>query len=492
MTYNINRRRFLQKMAAGAAAVHISRFHLHAVQSSQPEQVGDMPNIILLLADDLGYGDIGYYGQKKFQTPNIDKMAGEGIRFTQFYSGSTICAPSRSVLMTGQHTGHTRVRGNTCIVGGSVGYKGKQQVRRMYLTDEDRTVGHVLQKAGYRTCLVGKWHLDGFNPKAGPMDRGFDEFYGWLISASETGGYYPAKRYRNRQLYDVPGNSSRQRIAEPERDEKGSRGYYEPDMCTDEAIAFIKTNRERPFFLYLAYNSPHSPLQVSDLGPYKDKDWPEHIKTYAAMVHGLDQNVGKVIQTLRELQLDRKTIIFFSSDNGPRSEPTRQLTEVADFFDSNGPLRGYKRDLYEGGIRVPMIARWPGKVPSGKTSDVPWYFADFLPAAAELAGAEPLKNIDGLSIIPVLLGQKQDLGDRFMYWEFFEGGFQQAVRCRNWKAIRLKQGQPLALFDLSADLGEQNNVADKHPEVIAQIEKYLKTVRTESPEWPLQLVKNDE
>jgi arylsulfatase A-like enzyme len=366
-----------------------------------------------------------------------------------------------------------------CIVGGSVGYKGKQQVRRMYLTDEDRTVGHFLQKAGYRTCLVGKWHLDAYNPNAGPLDRGFDEFYGWLISAAETGGYYPAKRYRNRELFGVPGN------------EKDSRGRYEPDMCTDEAIAFIKNNKYRRFFLYLAYNSPHSPLIVPDLGPYKDMDWPEHIKTYAAMVYELDQNIGKVMQTLKELQIDEKTIVFFSSDNGPRSEPTQQLTEVADFFDSNGTLRGYKRDLYEGGIRIPMIVRWPGKVLAGKTSDIPWYFADFLPTAAALAGAEPQKNIDGISVVPTFLSQKQDLGERFLYWEFFEGGFQQAVRWRNWKAIRPKIGQPLVLFDLAEDLGEQRNIAAEHPEVITQIEDYLKTARTESPEWPTRPVEND-
>lgn len=474
MTRTISRRDFLHDAALGAATVTFPFSQLVASVSD------NRPNIIFILADDMGYGDLGCFGQKKFQTPNIDSLAGEGIRFTQCYAGSTICAPSRSVLMTGQHTGHTRVRGNMCIVGGSVGYKGKQQVRRMYLTDEDRTVGHVLQKAGYRTCLVGKWHLDGFNPKAGPMDRGFDEFYGWLISSAETGGYYPAKRFRNRELYDVPGN------------EKGSRGRYEPDMCTNEAIEFIKNNKDRSFFLYLAYNSPHSPLQVPDLGSYKDKDWPEHIKTYAAMVYGLDQNVGKVIQMLKELRLDDKTIVFFCSDNGPRSEPTAQLTEVADFFDSNGPLRGYKRDLYEGGIRVPMIVRWPGKVPSGKTSDFTWYFADFLPTAGELAGVESPKNIDGISVMPMFLSPSQVASDnRFLYWEFFEGGFQQAVRWRNWKAIRLKQGQSLVLFDISEDLGEQNNVADKHPEVVAQIEEYLKTARTESAEWPLQLMKND-
>jgi len=205
------------------------------------------------------------------------------------------------------------------------------------------------------------------------------------------------------------------------------------------------------------------------------------------MVYRLDQNIRKVMQTLKELNIDEKTIVFFCSDNGPRSEPTQQLTEVADFFDSNGPLQGYKRDLYDGGIRVPMIVRWPGRVPAGKTSDFAWYFADFLPTAADLAGADTPKNIDGESVVPVLLDKRHDLGDRFLYWEYFEKGFQQAVRWRNFKAIRLKQGEPLLLFDLTEDISEQNNVADKHPEVITRIEEYLKTARTESDNWPVQV-----
>jgi arylsulfatase A-like enzyme len=468
MDCNINRRGFLKKMAVGAATVTFP------FQAGTANVSGNKPNIIFIMADDLGYGDIGCYGQQKIRTPNIDRIATEGVRFTQCYSGSTICAPSRSVLMTGQHTGHTRVRGNMCTVGGSEGYKGRRKVRRMYLTEEDMTVGHVLQKAGYKTCIVGKWHLGAYKPDAGPLDRGFDEFYGWLIRMGTTGGYYPTQRYHNRRLYDVPGN------------ENESRSYYETDKCTQEAIEFLKNNKNHRFFLYLAYNSPHSPLEVPDLGPYANEDWPVHLKTYAAMVYRLDQSIRKVMQTLKGLDIDERTILFFCSDNGPRSEPTQQLTEVADFFDSNGPLQGYKRDLYDGGIRIPMIVRWPGRAPAGKTSDFAWYFADFLPTAAALAGVKPTENIDGASILPVLLGQKKDLTDRFLYWEYFEKGFQQAVRWRNFKAIRLKRDEPLLLFDLSEDIGEQNNVADKHPEVVARIEQYLKSARTESANWPIK------
>ncbi len=470
MSHYISRRNFLRKIAAGTAVVSLP-IQLRASQSDD-----NRPNIIFILLDDMGYGDLGCYGQKKIQTLNIDKIAGQGLRFTNCYSGSTICAPSRSVLMTGQHTGHTRIRGNMCTVGGTIGYKGKRKVRRMCLTEEDQTIGHVLQKAGYRTALVGKWHLGAYNPDAGPLNRGFDEFYGWLVRTGSTGGYYPSQRYRNRELYDITANRNRQ------------QNRYSTDLCTDEAIEFLKNNKNRRFFLYLSYNNPHSPLEISDLGPYADKDWPDHIKTYAAMVHKLDRNMGKLMQMLKELKIDDKTIVFFCSDNGPRSEPTKIQTEVADFFDCNGPLRGYKRDLYEGGIRVPMIVRWPGKVFAGKTSDVPWYFADVLPTAADLAKAELPKNIDGKSIVPVLLGKQQDIGDRFLYWEYFESGFQQAVRWKKWKAIRLKRGEPLVLFDLSKDLAEQHNVASEHPDVVAQIEEYLKTARTESLNWPLQPV----
>ena len=469
VTFDIGRRSFLQSIGLAAAAVSF-RSYLPAAKAAD-----DRPNIIFIMADDMGYGDLGCFGQKKFRTPNIDRIAAEGMRFTHCYAGSTVCAPSRSVLMTGQHTGHTRVRGNMCRAGGSVGYKGSRKVRRMYLTDEDTTVGNVLQKAGYHTGLIGKWHLGGYKEDAMPLDRGFDEFYGWLNRTYDTifPTYYPRKRYRNRELYNIAANQN------------GSKGYYHTDICTDEALRFLKKNKDRPFFLYLAYINPHDPLEVPDLGPYADKPWPKPMKTYAAMIHLLDQRVGKIMRTLKELHIDEKTIVFFCSDNGPRSGGSKTLTEVAEFFESNGPFQGYKRDMFEGGIRVPMMARWPGRIPGAGTCETPWYFADFLPTAADLAGAAPPKNIDGVSLLPSLLGREQVMHDRFLYWEFLERGFQQAVRWRNFKAIRLKQGEPLLLFDLAKDPGEQRNIAAEHLEVVARIEKYLKTARTESPEWPL-------
>lgn len=465
-----SRREFLRLAGFSAVSALLGASGRLSGETRRPHE---RPNIIFIMADDLGYGDLGCYGQQKMRTPRIDQMAREGIRFTDCHAGSTVCSPSRSVLMTGQHTGHTRIRGNMCTAGGITDDHGR---RRMHLTEEDITVGHVLGRAGYRTGLVGKWHLDGYNPDAGPLDRGFDEFYGWLINDWNTHQptYFPTQRWHNRTLLDVEEN----------RD--GRNGYHHADMCLDEATAFLKNNKDRPFFLYLSYNLPHDPLvEPPGRNPYAETDWPEPMKIYAAMVDYMDMVTGKVLELLKELELDEKTIVFFCSDNGARSRPTQELTDVAEFFQSSGPLRGYKRDMYEGGTRVPMIVRWPGRIPPGKTSDALWYFADFLPTAAELAGAEPPDNIDGISVLDAIQGKPQDTADRFLYWEFHERGFQQAARRRHYKAIRPALGSPLELYDLSRDVGETNNIADQHPDIIGRLEAYLKTARTDSPNWPI-------
>jgi len=437
-------------------------------------KVPDRPNIIFVMADDLGYGDAGCYGQQKIKTPHIDRLAQEGMLFTDFYAGSPVCSPSRSVLMTGQHAGHTRVRGNFCIAGGLTGYRSGKEVRRTNLTEEDITVGDVLRQAGYRTGIVGKWHIGGYDPNAGPMDRGFDEFSGWLLSIPRTISYYPEQRVINRELVEIPENTG------------GKQGYYETDWCTDQAIAFITRNKQRPFFLYLAYSDPHDPLIVPHIEPYQDKPWTESQKIYAAKVHWLDKSIGRLMQSLKELGLEKNTIVMFCSDNGPHENDTEnEMKGVSDFFQSAGPLRGYKRDLYEGGIRVPMIVRWPGRIKPGSTSNVPWYFPDVMATVADIARTAVPARSDGISVVPVLTGEVQSLGDRFLYWEFFERGFQQAVRWGRWKALLLERGQPMELYDLNADIGEQNNLAAAHPEVVKQIQEYLKTARTESPEWPL-------
>ncbi|KPL14912.1 MAG: hypothetical protein AMS26_09135, partial [Bacteroides sp. SM23_62] len=391
----------------------------------------------------------------------------------QTYAGCIVCAPSRSVLMTGQHTGHTRVRGNFCHVGGTLGYKNNRPRRRLNLFDEDTTVAHVLREAGYRTCLTGKWHLGGYNPDAGPLSRGFDEFYGVLTRTSElhSPSYWPAKWYENEDLIDVPGNQD------------GQKGYYKTDLVTDCAIRFMERNREDPFFLYIAYSNPHSPFDAPELNPYEKESWPLEEKTYAAMIYRLDSCVGRIRQALDRLSLADHTIVFFVSDNGPRSEARVDQTRVVNFFDSNGPLKGYKRDMYEGGIRVPGIVCWPGKVPAGQTSDAAWYFADFLPTAAALAETETPVNIDGINLLPCLAEPDLHPPDRFLYWEFYEQSFRQAVRWKKWKALRTGLKGELELYDLSTDLTEENDVSRENTEVVMAIEKYLEEARVDSEHW---------
>ncbi len=433
----------------------------------------EKPNVIFILADDMGYGDLSCFGQELFETPNIDRLAEEGMRMTSCYAGSAVCGPSRSVLMTGQHMGHTRVRANSCKVGGTLGYKGERQVRRMNLLNEDLTVGNMMQDAGYRTGLVGKWHLGGYDPGAAPNNRGFDEFYGWLTSNGNTHNYYPTQRYRNEELYDIPENQD------------GKQGVYMTDKCTDEAISFIENNQDKPFFLYLAYNNPHVPLVVPDLGPYADVDWIDNNKIYAAMIHRLDQNIERLMQSLKDKGVDENTIVFFCSDNGPRGNYSKELTDLADFFDSNGPLRGYKRDLYEGGVRVPMIVRWPGKIKPGTESDVPWYFTDIMPTLADLVNTPVPEVADGVSVLPVLLEKNYTHDDRYLYWEFYEGGYKQSIRWNNWKGIRMKKDAALELYDLNTDLSEEHDIASEYPGIVLQIEEMMAKEHVDSENYPM-------
>ncbi len=431
------------------------------------------PNILFILTDDLGYGDVGCYGQTIIPTPRFDRLAEEGVMFTNAYAGAPVSGPSRSVLMTGQHTGHTTVRGNTTDVGG---IEGPGNRRRMHLTEEDVTVANVLSDAGYNTALVGKWHLDGYNPEAGPLDRGFNEFYGWLISEWTTynpSNYFPEKRFHNRELYAIEENKD------------GNQGIHHATMCINETIEFLNNNQNNPFFLYLAFNLPHNGFMAAPIGydPFADEDWPDHIKLYGAMVSYMDYAIGEVLDHLDKLGLADNTIVFLASDNGPRSNYSEHLHEMVEFFNSNGPLRGYKRDMYEGGIRIPMIVRWPQRIEAGTVSDLPWYFADFLPTAADIASVESPDNIDGLSILPTLLGEEQNLDNRFLYWEFYERGFKQAVRWQNFKAVRYGLNGPLELYDLNSDIGETNDIAEYNEEVIKTIEQYLESCRTNSPYW---------
>ena len=424
------------------------------------------PNIVLILADDLGYHDLGCYGQRSILTPNIDRMAAEGIRFTQCYAGAPVCAPSRSVLMTGEHAGHTRVRDNFAKAGSVLVLDDGPPQRRGFLKPEDVTVAEVLRGGGYVTGATGKWGLGEAGTPGVPNLKGFDEWFGYL-NQRRAHNYYPAELWLNQEKRIIEGNQG------------GQRGRYSHDLFTDFALDFIKRHREHPFFLYVAYTLPHGRYEIPSLEDYANKPWPEEAKVYAAMVSRLDRDVGRILGLLGEEGIDDRTIVFLCSDNGA----ARRWEGI---FDSCGELSGGKGELYEGGIRTPMIVRWPGHIPEGKVSDVAWYFADFLPTAAELGGVSPPAGIDGVSVVPLLFGERQTWGERAFYWERHAGGFQQAVRKGRWKAIRHGLAGRLELFDLGRDPGETRDLAESHPEIVREMEAYLAKARTGSEWWPVE------
>lgn len=435
------------------------------------------PNIIFILADDLGYGDVGFNGQEKIKTPNLDRMAAEGMVFKQFYSGSTVCGPSRAVLMTGQHTGHTTVRGNpTWTLSGNP----------VDLKDEDITVAEELKRAGYVTGTIGKWGLDETSTTGHPNDQGFDYFFGHRTHGAAH-HYYPEVLWRNKEKVEMEGNITAQKV-----------GQYSHDMFTTESLEFIEKHRNNPFFLYIAYTIPHSELTVPEDSklPYKDLGWPERPMkpghyhhdpegntTYAGMVSRMDRDIGRIISLLKELKLDENTLVIFTSDNGHQFDNG--------FFDSNGPYRGKKRDLYEGGIRMPFVARWPGNIKAGMESDHASAFWDFLPTACEIAGIEPEANTDGISFLPTLLGngQKQE-SHNYLYWEFNENeGPIQALLMDQWKGIKGYE-KPFELYHLNNDPGEQTNLSAQHPEIVTKIKDLMGEARTGHPEFPLTKRKN--
>jgi arylsulfatase A-like enzyme len=432
---------------------------------------GRRPNVIFILADDLGYGDLGCYGQKQIRTPNLDRMASEGRRFTQFYAGSTVCAPSRCALMTGMHMGHGYIRGN-----------GKVDLR-----PEDVTAAEVLKQAGCATGIAGKWGLGGEGGSGQPTRQGFDSFYGYL-DHGHAHNYYPTFLFRNEERVRL-----RNEVPDEGRYGQGvatKRLDYSSDLFTQEALQFIEKNRERPFFLYLAYTIPHANnearqkgMEVPDLGQYADREWPEPQKAHAAMITRMDRDIGRLLDLLKQRGLDGRTLVMFSSDNGPHREGGND----PEFADSNGPLRGIKRDLYEGGIRVPMIVRWPGRVPGGTVSDHAGYFPDVLPTLAEAVGARPPAGIDGISFLPAILGEsgKQKKHD-YLYWEFYERGSAQAARMGDWKGVCKPFWGALELYDLKEDPGETRDVAPQHPEVTAKIRAAMKEAHVPSPLWKIR------
>lgn len=426
------------------------------------------PNIIFILADDLGYGDLGSYGQKLIRTPRLDRLAREGMRFTQHYAGAPSCAPSRCVLMTSKHTGHARIRANS----------------DKPLLPEDATFLQALQSSGYVTGAVGKWGLGDEQTEGAPWKKGVNEFLGYL-DQTHAHTYYPDFLWKNDQRVDIPENRN------------GARKVYSHDLFVDAALDFIRRHKDQPFFFYGAFTIPHAEVAVPDdsLADYRGK-WPEPkpfagAKTYsaqaqpravrAAMISRLDRDVGRIVDLIDELKLAEKTLVIFTSDNGPITAGGQD----PEFFDSNGPLRDLKFTLYEGGIRVPFIARWKGRVAAGQQSDVVSDFADMFPTFAELGRAKTPKGLDGVSLVPTLLGlppAQQQRRDHF-YWE---AAPQQAVRAGDWKLYRAAPDQPVELYNLATDIGETRNVAAAEPQIAARLEKLLATARFDSPDFPLR------
>lgn len=424
--------------------------------------LGNQPNIIFILADDMGYGDLSCYGNQVIQTPNIDKLAEEGIRFTQAYAGSAVSSPSRCALLTGMHTGHTTIRDNFAKKGGLPGLKNGNPIRRMHIQERDTTIATILREVGYKTCLINKWHLDGFNPGAGPLDRGFDEFYGWLISTEESNlpYYYPELRFYNRELTVIPENLN------------NARGIHGSDLSIRESIDFIERNKENPFFLYLAFDVPHEPYFINSVEPYASMELSDTAKKYAALITHTDQAIGRLIEYLDEIGIRENTLIIFASDNGGALQaPLEELN-------CNAGLRGRKAILYEGGIKVPFIVNFLGKINGNQVLDNHIYFPDVMPTLAAYAGVQLPSQVDGINLKPLLEGGDQDTDNRIMYWEF--PNQQVAIRKGKWKAVSVKRDQPLELYDISNDPFETKDLAEIHPEILEELADDIKNTRTPS------------
>ena len=434
------------------------------------------PNVIFILADDLGYGDVGVYGQKIIKTPNIDRLAAEGMRFTTFYAGSTVCAPSRSVLMTGKHTGHTTVRGNA---GGLI----------QSLKAEDKTVAEVFKDAGYATALIGKWGLGEIGMPGHPNKKGFDYFYGFL-NQTHAHNYWPSFLVRNSDLVKLKNI--------PAEETKIGAGFakekvdYAPELITNEALQWIDENHQKPFFLNNAPTLPHANneatrgtgngSEVPDYGIYKNEKWPEPEKGKAAMITWLDIDVGKLMAKLKQYNLDKNTLVIFTSDNGAHKEAGND----PNFFKSSGDFSDIKRSMKDGGTRIPFIARWTNKIKAGTVSDHVGYFGDFFALACELTNQKLPNGLDSISFLPALKGRKNP-GHKYLYWEFYEGEGKQAVRFQNWKAIRepMLTGK-IQLYDLAQDVGEKNNVASAHPKIVERATANLNKAHTPDPNWQVK------
>lgn len=461
-----------------------------AAGSAPEEALPQRPNIVLIVADDLGYGALGSYGQTRIRTPRLDRMASEGIRLTQFYSGSTVCAPSRSVLMTGQHTGHTPIRDNRAVA----------TIGNTPLPDSALTVAEVLNAAGYVTGGFGKWGLGGPDSEGMPDRQGFDEFFGYLDQV-RAHHYYPEFLFHNGERVPLEGNKVVDDAPAPGAGHAVTRGTYSHDVIMDRALDFVAQHRDEPFFLYVPVTIPHASLEVPDeaMAPYLDESGnsifpetpfpgngysaqPMPHAAFAAMVSLLDRDVGRILDRLEQFELEDNTLVIFTSDNGPHASGSYDPS----FFDLNGPLRGIKGRLYEGGIRVPLIARWPDRIAAGEEADHISYYGDFMATFAELADAEIPDSLDSISFLPILLGSSTEVKQHeALYWEYYRGQTRQAVRRGPWKAVRRQPmfSGEIELYNFQLDPGEERNVAAEHPTVLAEMERIMEQEHTPSPLW---------
>lgn len=446
-----------------------------SVLFSQPAAGTPRPNILFIMADDLGYGDVGSYGQKQILTPQIDRLAREGMRLTQAYAGAPVCAPSRCSLMTGMHGGHSRIRDNLPLY--------------IALRPDDFTVAELLQQAGYATGAIGKWSLGNPGSWGVANYQGFDYFYGHL-NQDQAHYYYPHYLWENDRVIFPEKLAAVDGVTRRLSNRGGENNAYTHDLFTEKAMEFIDRHREDPFFLYLAYTIPHfsdypkdtpEHFMVPSDEPYGNRSWPQASKNYAAMITRMDRDVGRIMQQLQELGISRNTIVFFTSDNGPYSESELHSVE---FFDSNGRLRGVKRDVYEGGIRVPFIVRWPEKIQPGQVNDHVLAFWDLMPTVAQLVGLPVPEGIDGISFLPSLLGIPQQEHE-YLYWDYGHSRetYKQAVRSGKWKAARVGALAPIELYDLEKDAGETRNVALEHPEMVARMEQLMESAVEKSPDY---------
>lgn len=417
------------------------------------------PNIIFIMSDDQGYADLGCYGSTFVKTPHLDQMAREGMRFTQVYAGSPVCAPTRCVLLTGKHSGYITRRDNRTTDDIDKPFMKRKLIP---LNPTDYTFGEMMQAAGYKTGAFGKWGLGNPGTTGTPDQQGFDEFYGY-IDQVHAHSYYTDFLMHNTDTLAIPENKN------------GQRKVYAHDLIADKALDFIKENQANPFFLYLPYTTPHGKYEVPDNSLYANQPWVEKVKNYAAMISRMDEDIGDLFALLKKLNLDKNTIVFFTSDHGPNQPFLKDLA-------SNKPFRGIKRQVLEGGLRVPMIVRWPEKIKAESVSDFVWAFWDVMPTLADLAGITPPKGMDGISVLSTLLGQPQQPHE-FLYWEFYSP-FQQAVRLDNWKGIRLGTAEPIHLFDLNTDKKEAHNVASAYPEIVKKMRFIMEKEHVKNPYWP--------